>query len=155
MVEKLYKVSLPIVSVLSVLITGSVALQEGNYFTPSLEISDGVKLEIIPNRYYTGDEISFNIPVYANSGSSDDPATFRATLYQDDSEIMTIEKIIQPEKPVLFSIPVRVIAQNPPLDEFKLKFVYEGTNDEPWYKGDVPYYYEGEISGFVEVKSYD
>ena len=142
-----------IISILVLMVSGAVALQEGNYFTPDLKISNGMKLEIIPTNYYVGEEISFSIPVYASSGSSDDSATLHATLYHDGVEIMNIKRTIAPEKPVLFSISVNVTAKDPPQDEFKLNFVYEATNDEPWYKGDVPYYYEGEILGFVEVKS--
>jgi hypothetical protein len=141
-----------VVSVTAMIIVGATALQEGNYYTPILEIGNGKTVEISPSVYYVGDKINFNIPVYANSGSSDQPAKLSAIIYQNGKELTSIERIVIPEHPVLFSILINTTTQNIDKDYFKLKFRYEATNDEPFYKGDVPFLYEGELLGTVEVK---
>ena len=141
-----------IIAVIAMIVAGATALQEGNYYTPILEIGNGKTIEISPTVYYVGDRINLNIPVYENAGSSDQPAKLYATLYQNGKELTSIEKTVMPEHPILFSILANTTAQNIGKDNFKLKFRYEATNDEPFYKGDVPYLYEGELFGSVEVE---
>ncbi|MFY3742162.1 MAG: hypothetical protein HMLIMOIP_002626 [Candidatus Nitrosomirales archaeon] len=124
----------------------------GNYYTPSLQISNGHEIAITPNSYFVGEKISFHIPVYANSGSSEDEATFSYTLYQNGEKLDSRVETIYAEHPRLFSILLNTTAQNVGRDYFKIEFIFEGKNDEPLYKGgDTEYKYIGEIFGNVEV----